>query len=69
MPARFELPQEHPHVAVVTIDRDGVARPQGPAYDVGAYEHCPGGCSGPDSIFDDDFETGDTGRWSAVHPP
>jgi serralysin len=56
-------------LAGVTTDRDGVARPQGPDYDVGAYEHCPGGCSGPDTIFADDFETGDISRWSNAHPP
>jgi hypothetical protein len=56
-------------LAAVTTDRDGVARPQGQAYDIGAYEYCPGGCFGPDSIFDDDFETGDTSRWSNAFPP
>jgi hypothetical protein len=58
-------------LAAVTTDRDGVARPQGQAYDVGAYEYCSGGCSGPepDPIFDDDFETGDTSRWSNAFPP
>ena len=29
----------------VATDRDGVARPQGSAHDVGAFEHCEGGCA------------------------
>jgi hypothetical protein len=33
-------------LAGVMVDRDGVARPQGAAYDVGAYEWCSGGCAG-----------------------
>ena len=56
-------------LAAVTTDRDGVARPQEQAYDVGAYEYCSGGCFGPDVIFDDDFETGDTSGWSNAFPP
>jgi hypothetical protein len=32
----------------VTTDRDGTARPQGTAWDIGAYEHCSGAsCAGP----------------------
>ena len=56
-------------LAAVTTDRDGVARPQEQAYDVGAYEYCSGGCFGPDLIFDDDFETGNTSGWSGAFPP
>jgi hypothetical protein len=56
-------------LAGVTTDRDDVPRPQGQAYDVGAYEYCPGGCSGPDTLFADDFETGDISRWSTAYPP
>jgi hypothetical protein len=58
-------------LAAVTTDRESVARPQGPAYDVGAYEYCAGGCSGPgpDPIFDDGFESGDTSRWTVAFPP
>ena len=33
-------------IAEVTSDRDGTGRPQGPEYDVGAYEHCAGACAG-----------------------
>jgi hypothetical protein len=30
-------------LGAVTVDRDGVERPQGGAFDVGAYEAKPGG--------------------------
>ncbi len=34
----------------VAVDLDGVHRPQGPAYDIGAYERCAGPCAGgPDA--------------------
>ena len=33
-------------VAGVTTNRDGVARPQGSAHDVGAFEYCSAGCAG-----------------------
>jgi hypothetical protein len=33
-------------IALVTVDRDGVARPRGAEYDVGAYEFCEEGCTG-----------------------
>jgi len=33
-------------IAEVTTDRDGTVRPQGSAYDVGAYEHCTGASCG-----------------------
>lgn len=31
-------------IAAVTSDKDGVARPKGAAYDIGAYEYCTSGC-------------------------
>lgn len=42
-------------ITEVTVDRDGVERPVGEAVDIGAYEHCPGGCDvGPDGDGDVD---------------
>jgi len=52
---------------VTVYDSEIAFRLRGP--DAGANEYCPGDCSGPDSIFDDDFETGDTSRWSSAFPP
>ena len=45
-------------LADVPVDLEGTPRPQGPAFDVGAFE-------GIGSIFADGFETGDTSRWSS----
>lgn len=36
-------------LAEVPHDRDGVARPQGAGWDVGAYERCAGDCARPDA--------------------
>ncbi len=47
-------------LAEVTVDRYGIRRPQGEAYDVGAHEHCVG-CP----LFADGFESGDLAAWSS----
>jgi len=44
------------------LDADGVARPQGPAFDIGAYEWIN------PILFGDDFESGDTAAWSNSAP-
>lgn len=43
-------------------DADGVARPQGAAVDLGAYERCPL------CLFVDGFERGDLDAWTAASP-
>ncbi len=45
----------------VVSDRDGTPRPQGAAYDIGAYELTT-------TIFADGFESGDVSAWSATVP-
>jgi hypothetical protein len=49
-----------PDLAPAT-DHDGNPRPSGPGYDMGAFELAV-------PIFADDFESGDTTRWSAAVP-
>lgn len=44
------------------LDADRVARPQGPAPDLGAYERCPA------CLFHDGFELSDSRAWSATTP-
>ena len=44
-----------------TTDFAGVARPQGTAVDIGAYEHCNGSCSGGATGSDDDSGSNATG--------
>jgi hypothetical protein len=43
-------------------DADGIARPQGAAVDLGAYERCPF------CLFSDGFESGDLDAWSPASP-
>lgn len=48
------------------IDIDGVARPQGQDWDIGAYEHT--GAPPVDWIFTDGFESGDATVWTTIFP-
>ncbi len=45
------------------LDMDRVARPQGAAHDLGAYERCPA------CLFHDGFELGDDRAWGAAELP
>jgi len=45
-------------------DHDGVPRPQGAAFDLGAFESL----TPPEPVFADGFETGDTSMWSLTEP-
>ena len=51
-------------LAYVPDDYGGTERPQGSAFDIGAFEHL----ASPDEIFSDGFESGDTTGWSASVP-
>jgi hypothetical protein len=48
------------------IDTEGVSRPQGQDWDIGAYEHA--GAPSIDWIFADSFESGNTTVWSSHFP-
>jgi hypothetical protein len=53
-------------IAEVPVDLDGVHRPQGAAYDLGAYERCAGPCTdGPDSGADAGADAGTDGAAQA----
>ena len=47
-----------------TPDHDGTARPQGAAFDRGAFEYLASSVP----LFADGFETGDSSRWSLTQP-
>jgi hypothetical protein len=63
----YHLPFDSPAVdngttiAEVIQDRDGVPRPVGDGYDIGAYESVPGTL-----IFADGFESGDLSAWATT---
>jgi len=54
---------------VVLTDRDGVTRPQGTSWDIGAYEFCPDDCGMPDAGVDAGSGTPRDGGREAGMPP